>query len=465
MPPHRRLSWHSVVRLLLMSDLLWTAAALSVAYGLRFHWSSIAGLEPRVPGFPSWMMVPFGVAFLLAFAWAGAYQRENTVSGLDEYGRIFVASGVTVLLAVVIAYLTALPEVSRGFALLSLALVTFGVSVGRFTLRRRIYHDARRGRCLDTAVVVGVNRQAIDVARRLNRNPSASTRVVGFLSDYRAQGSDVVDGLRVLGEPLDLGAVASKVGANRAVVVESGLAWESLRAIVQIMHRRQDLAISLVPGLSDLQSTPMHARKLGSVMMLNPRGARISGAEAVMKRLLDLCLILPALVVAGPLMLVFTVAALVSGNGSGIVSETCEGPGGELLLRHYGQPAWARSAHLSRLPELLLVLTGRISFVGPRPLQLGRVAAVNSSITLLEAAKPGFIGPWWLVGANRPADVQEELAYDVYYLRNYSIWLDVEVLLAALQRLCLPTLSKDLSWPTVEGVAPHVRQPPPVSNR
>jgi len=96
---------------------------------------------------------------------------------------------MAVLLVIAVAYLTSFPAVSRGFVLLSLGLVTFGVCLGRFGARRVIYRAASRGRYLETAVVVGVNHQAIDVARQLNQNPSTSTRVIGFLSDYRPKGS------------------------------------------------------------------------------------------------------------------------------------------------------------------------------------------------------------------------------------------------------------------------------------
>jgi lipopolysaccharide/colanic/teichoic acid biosynthesis glycosyltransferase len=420
--------------------------ALALAYWLRFNWSSIAGLEPRVPDFPVWGMLPFAASFLLAFTLAGVYRRENVVSGLGEYGRIFGASGMTVLMAIVIAYLTRFPVVSRGFVLLSLGLVTLWVCLGRFGVRRMIYRAARRGQYLETTVVVGVNRQAIDAARQLNRSLSASTRVVGFLSDYRTKGSVVADGLRVLGEPLELETVAHNVGANRAVVVESGLAWESLRAIVQVMHGRGDLAISLVPGLSDLHSTSMDARHIGPVLTLNPRPTRIIGAEAVIKRALDIVVVVPALLLGLPLMALMAGAAFVAGQGAGLSTERVEASRRELVLRHFDYPRWAAGAHLSRIPDLWHVLSGRMSLLGPRPITIERTGGYQEALTMLEAAKPGFIGPWWLAGLGRPPDLEQEMAYDLYYLRNYSFWLDLEILLKAVRGLVIHHAAPALRW-------------------
>lgn len=428
MPPHRRLRWRWVLWLLLASDLLFTTVAVMTAYWLRFHWSSVAGLEPRAPNFPFWMMLPFGATFLAAFGLAGLYRCENVISGLDEYGRVFAASAMTVLLVIVIGYLATFPSMSRGFVLLSLGLVTFWVCLGRFASRRLIYRAASRGRFLETVVIVGVNDQAIDVARQLNRNPSTSTRVIGFLSDYRPRGSAVADGLVVLGEPLELDRVARDVSANRAVVIESGLAWESLRAIVQVMHRRSDLAISLVPGMSNLHSTPMDARRIGAVLTLEPRSARITGAEAVMKRALDFAVVVPSLLLGLPLMVLMVAYASIQGQGTGLTSEEVMCPAGKLVLHHFRYPKWADRLHVSRLPELFLVLSGKMSLLGPRPVAVGKLAEYARVMALLESAKPGLIGPWWLVGMGRPEAVDAEVVYDLYYLQNYSLWLDLQLL-------------------------------------
>jgi lipopolysaccharide/colanic/teichoic acid biosynthesis glycosyltransferase len=53
--------------------------------------------------------------------------------------------------------------------------------------------------------------------------------------------------------------------------------------------------------------------------------------------------------------------------------------------------------------------------------------------------KPGFLGPWWLASLTRPADIQEELAYDLFYIRNYSIWSDLQILIHVVRYLLSPS--------------------------
>jgi lipopolysaccharide/colanic/teichoic acid biosynthesis glycosyltransferase len=336
---------------------------------------------------------------------------------------------VITLSVIAIAYLSADITISRGFLLSAAIAIVVLVGFWRFIARRLIYAAARRGRALDAAVIVGSNRQAAAVAEELLTSPPASCDVVGFLSDYLPRGSEVIPGLRVLGEPLELQAVATSTGATRALVIESGLSWESLHVLVRQMHGRGRLVVSLVPGIFDLHSTALEAHQLGSVLTLDARPSRIVGVDAAMKRGLDIALSLLGLLVSLPIMAALTVPRLLRGESLELEKEEVLGGHGPFVISSFEHPTWAAPAHLARLPNLWLVLAGRMSFVGPRPMSVTQALGYEDLISVLEGVKPGFIGPWWLVGRGRPLDLEQELAFDLHYLRNYSIWLDVHVLL------------------------------------
>jgi lipopolysaccharide/colanic/teichoic acid biosynthesis glycosyltransferase len=195
------------------------------------------------------------------------------------------------------------------------------------------------------------------------------------------------------------------------------------------MHGRDRLTISLVPGIFDLHSTAMEAHQLGSVLTLDAQPSRIVGVDAALKRGLDIVLGVLAIVVSLPIMAVLSAPRLMRGQALGLETEEVIGARGPIVLSSFRYPAWAARAHLARLPNLWLVLAGRMSFVGPRPMSLAQAAGHEDLVSVLEGVKPGFIGPWWLVGHQRPEQLEEELAYDLHYLRNYSIWLDVHVLI------------------------------------
>jgi lipopolysaccharide/colanic/teichoic acid biosynthesis glycosyltransferase len=422
------LSWRRVAVVLLLGDLVAVASGLRVAYEFRFN-TTFGILEPRSPTLPMSLLLAFA-GLWLAGLWAnGLYRRPNLVSGIGEYRRILTAGMVTTLAIIAVDYLTAVIPLSRGFLMSAALINVFLIGLWRFSLRRVIYQAARGGRHLDTALIVGSNRQAAAVAEELLTSPPASCDVVGFLSDYLPRGSEVIPGLHVLGEPLELQAVATSTGATRALVIESGLSWESLHGLVRQMHGRGRLVVSLVPGIFDLHSTALEAHQLGSVLTLDAQPSRIVGVDAALKRGLDIALSLLALFVSLPIMATLTVARLLRGESLELEKEEVLGAYGPFVLSSFVRPTWAAPAHLARLPNLWLVLAGRMSFVGPRPMPVTQAHGHEDLISVLEGVKPGFIGPWWLVGRGRPLDLEQELAFDLHYLRHYSIWLDVHVLL------------------------------------
>lgn len=444
MPPAKKLSWRRVQVGVLAGDVVMVGLGLFASYVLRYHGIYRLPLGHPLPGFHYGILVLIGVGWLAALLAFGLYRRANLVSGIDEYRRVANAGLVTVLTIVIVVYLTISADVSRGFIALALVLVTGLVWAGRFSARRLIYRAATRGRFLDRVLVVGANRQAIAVADQLRSSPAASCDVVGFVSDYVPVGTTVAGDLKVLGEPMELETVAARAGANKAVVVEIGLSWESLRYLVTLMHLRGGMQIALVPGLFDLHATAMTAHNLGPIMTLVPEPSRIVGFEAAVKRALDLGLVAVAMVVALPLMLLLVLAALLSGHGSGLTTRDFVAEGRRLRLVHFARPAWAKRTHLSRLPDLFQVILGRMSILGPRPIESGSAESYAGVTRFLETVKPGFIGPWWLVGKGRPEEMEAELAFDLYYLRNYSVWLDAQILLKV--ALALLGRSPELSF-------------------
>ncbi|HEV3232663.1 MAG TPA: sugar transferase [Candidatus Dormibacteraeota bacterium] len=412
--------------MLLGADLAGVTLGLALAYVARY-----GSLAPGRDGMPLVYLAPLWALWLVALAVLGLHQRRNTVSGIGEYRRILTAGAVVLLAVIVVSYAGTQSLVSRGFLALAFVAVSLLVGLGRFATRRWIYAQARRGRCLDRAVVIGTNRQAVAVARQLEESAPASCQVVGFLTDYGAIGHRVQNGLTVLGEPMQLETLGPELGLTKAIVVQSGISWESLQWLVAWMQRSTGVEFCLVPGLHDLHSTPMSTYQLGGLLTLVPHSARVVGVDAVLKRGLELVVTLPACVVALPAIAVLAVCSRLAGRGWGIAAEEFVDGRGTYRLWRFSDSEFARRYHLARLPSLPLVLSGRVGLLGPRPIPRAQPQHYAKARLFLDSARPGFIGPWWLVGIQRPADLDAELAFDLYYLRHYSIWLDVHILVQA----------------------------------
>ena len=90
---------------------------------------------------------------------------------------------------------------------------------------------------------------------------------------------------------------------------------------------------------------------------------------------------------------------------------------------------------LDKLPQLFDVLAGRMSLVGPRTVSASQDAAYRRWLPRLLTVKPGWLGPWAVTG---PQAVEEELRLALYYVRNWTIWLDLEILFRVAKQLVLP---------------------------
>jgi lipopolysaccharide/colanic/teichoic acid biosynthesis glycosyltransferase len=111
---------------------------------------------------------------------------------------------------------------------------------------------------------------------------------------------------------------------------------------------------------------------------------------------------------------------------------------------HYADPArrtvdypfarWLYRLGLDKLPQFINILRGEMSLVGPRPIPAARAAVYQEWLPTLLAVKPGFTGPW-VVGAREVQSLEDEIRLDLYYIRSWTIWLDIQILLQTALRL------------------------------
>lgn len=425
----RILTWSCVRLLLTLFDTVALLLALEVAYIARysFGWSlsgDSSGLSPLVPALCL-------AITLITYRASNLYSMELVGSGLNEYRAIVMDTTFAFAAIVIIDYIDGGLRISRAFLLLFWLAALVLVGTGRFAARRVVRRwSALRGG-LRRVLVVGANEQGVQIAEELATNPAACSVVLGFLSEYRPVGQSTHGQLKVLGEPMELYEVAKRERATHAVVVESALSWESLRFVIRSMHASRTPQVLLAPGLFDVGATPLQSTQLGRVLLLAPRATRIYGFEAFFKRALDLGVAIPALVLTFPLQIGICVYLGLVGIARPIDAIRSSGSRGQVITiwRFAGGPR-LRASHLTRLPSLWQVVGGKMSLIGPRPAILAETGPYGRWRDVLTPLKPGFIGPWWLSGRGRPAELQAEIGADLNYARSYSIWLDIRILLA-----------------------------------
>jgi lipopolysaccharide/colanic/teichoic acid biosynthesis glycosyltransferase len=241
------------------------------------------------------------------------------------------------------------------------------------------------------------------------------------------------------------------------------VAWETYQEIMEQAGRANGYEVQLSPGFYEILTASVEVTHRAFVPLLRVRPARITGLDLVLKTGLDYGLGAVLTVVALPVMLPIALSIWLVERRPVLERHQMLGLGGSVFYTHKfhtglegsvrrrlgGDRAAADCAEarssilrflyysgLDKLPQLFDVLAGRMSLVGPRTVSTSEDAAYRRWLPRLLTVKPGWLGPWAVAGTQT---LEQELRLTLYYVRNWTIWLDLEVLFRAAKELVRPS--------------------------
>jgi len=455
---------HEIFRtLLLLGDLLLVSAAWIGAYALRFH----AGI-PAPLGVPP--LEPYlSVLLFLLPAWAyvfrsrGLYAPRRVDSPLAEVVAVATAGTTVVVLLVVAGFFVRSYFYSRGVVLSFWGLSVAGVAGFRLAAREVLFALHRRGRHLSSALVVGGGRLAEQVIDRIHERPQLGLRVVGVLTD--AKGGPRVRGVPVLGRYDQVKPVLHLCGARQVVVA---LPREDADRLEALLDQLEDelVDIRLVPDVLHVATLSSSVEDFDGLPVINLRESPLVGWAAIQKRVFDVAVSSLLLAAAAPAMGAIAAAIRLTAGGPVLYRQERMGLDGHVFRmlkfrtmvrdaeRDTG-PVWARRddpretrvgsflrrTSLDELPQLWNVLRGDMSLVGPRPERPVFIEQFRREVPgymLRHKVKAGLTG-WAQVHRWRgDTSLHERIEHDLYYIRNWSLGLDIRILLMTLWRVRLP---------------------------
>jgi lipopolysaccharide/colanic/teichoic acid biosynthesis glycosyltransferase len=406
---------------LLATDTLAILLAAAAAYLLTFPATPLSPLYAQALALG---LLPW----LLSFSALRLYDLETVLEDSQEYATVATGCSYGILLLIVLVALARGGELSLRWLFTFWITSILAVGLGRFLLRRVVRAMRRRGHLMARALIVGADEQGRAIARQLSSEADSGLRVLGFVDDFLPRGTPVSDGLAVLGHPNVLPALVSEHHVAEIVVVSGAMAWESFQQILEQMStsERGGPRIRLSPGYYDLLATTPRVAHRNFVPLFVVDSARLTGFDAGLKSLLDFGLGSVLLLLSLPLDLIIGLSRL--GSGRVFVMDEYQGIGGRPFRawRFACQPGdWLAVTGLDRLPLLWSVLAGRMSLVGPQPITPAARARYRRWMPSLASVKPGVTGPWSVVPV---AALEEEMRAALYYIRNWTIWLDLQIL-------------------------------------
>jgi exopolysaccharide biosynthesis polyprenyl glycosylphosphotransferase len=427
---------------------------LSLVVALVLSYLALFGLEP-LPRSYYVVLVAAPLLWVAVFHSFALYAPHH-LSASEEFRRTIGAASVGIIIVVVGSYWWA-TELPRQWVGLTWLFALVLELVVRRMWRWYGYRLKADGRLALRTLIVGTNEEAARLGDAL-RGKGLGFTPVGFV----ASSKHVVapDGLSALGRIGELGELIHRHAVDCVFVASTAVAPEDMLQVVQTT-RQAGVEARVSANLPQLLTSRLTVQPVGHVMALSLKPVRLSGTQTVIKRAFDLSVASVGLFCIAPLWLLIAVLIRATSKGHVLFRQERVTKGGrvftvykfrtmvvnaaEVLERRNIDPSAPffkleddprltpvgrvlRKLSLDELPQLLNVLRGDMSLVGPRPLPADQVAA---NLELLESRHevPAGVTGWWQINGRSAVDFEEAVRLDLFYIENWSLSLDLYILL------------------------------------
>jgi exopolysaccharide biosynthesis polyprenyl glycosylphosphotransferase len=453
----------SYARRLAITDGVAIVGSVAIAQLVRF------GADPATLRSEVLVYSYTAVSAVLILAWFGALihsrSREPRVlgTGVEEYHRVARATAALFGTIAVVSYLLKL-EVARGYLAVALPVGLLSLLVTRWLWRKWLVKQRSKGRFVSTVVVVGSHSAAAAMAKEFERMPGAGYQVAGVCVPGwgTAKGDSVnVDGhpVPVLGDETVVIEAVDATGANVVAVSNTEyLGTGGMRALAWQLEA-VDVDLVVAPGVIDVAGPRLQIHPVAGLPLLHVDRPQYRGAVKSRKLALDLIGAILGLLLLWPLFLVVAILIKLDSRGPvfyraeriGLNGEPFtmlkfrtmvvdaeqgrialfarnEGAGPLFKMRHDPRVTkvgrWLRRLSIDEAPQLINVLLGQMSLVGPRPPLPSEVATYSGEVHRRLLVKPGITGLWQVSGRS-DLSWEESLRFDLFYVENWSLIQDL----------------------------------------
>ncbi len=445
-----------MVALLSVSDMLALAMAGTAGVYLRLIFDG--QYEPSLYR----QLWPILGVFLLAYAAAGLYPAVG-LSPVDELRRICLSTTFTYLVLGAGLFLTGSSEIySRGVFLLTWMFSLATVLLGRLLVKQIFARYPWWGY---QVIILGAGRTGDLVVRTLKNQPSFGFKPVAVLDDSPDRVTSLY-GVPVVGPLSFAPRLAHKHDIHYAIVAMPGMPRQKLLTVLE-RYGRTFPHMLMIPDLFGVASLWVSSKDLGGILGLEIRQQLLLPGPRLIKACLDIGLTAVIGLLLLPLLLLIALLVRLDSAGPVFYGQPRLGqnslpfvawkfrsmvPNADQVLERYleANPAlrsqweqdhklrydpritrvghFLRRTSLDELPQLWNVLRGEMSLVGPRPIVTEEIIRYADKYSLYAKVLPGMTGLWQVSGRNN-VSYEERVNLDAYYVRNWSVWLDIYILL------------------------------------
>jgi exopolysaccharide biosynthesis polyprenyl glycosylphosphotransferase len=457
-----------------VTDVLLINLAFAVAYWLRYGLQWFATVdEADFVSYAAFIPASLTLTLLLLFIYKlnGVYNQQRGASWFDEVFSIMTGTAMGIILMVfVIVFLFQPILYSRLIFFYAGVLITILLGISRLGKRMVRNSLRRRGLGVDRLLIVGAGEVGRTVMRNVVAHPSLGYQVVGFVDDDPEKGRTNIGRFSALGNTSNIPHLVKELTIDEVIVT---LPWMYHRKIVSIIAQceREQVRVRIVPDIFQMTLTTLDVEGLGGIPMIGVRELSIGGSQLFVKRTMDVIISLVGLIVLLPFFIIIAIAIHLDSPGPAFFSQIRVGKGERLFacfkFRSMRQGAegeqeklkdrneadgvffkiredpritrvgrFLRRTSIDELPQLINVLMGHMSLVGPRPAPPSEVQRYQPWHKRRLDVAPGITGLWQVSGRSQ-LTFDEMVLLDLYYVENWSPFLDLQILVRTIPKVIL----------------------------
>ncbi len=452
-----RRAWQAgYVRRTVLADAVCAALAGFVGYQVRFGAPGAAAGEASLA-----VMAFLPLIWVFAMLVARAYEQRFLWIGAEEFRRVFGAA-VMMLAAVGTVSWAFKLEVARGFVVVALPLVTVLTLLQRYVHRQWLHRQRFRGKHQQTTLLVGHRSAVAALDELIDREAYHGYRVIGCCLPAGPRGRDAFNGLPVLGELEEVADVVRRYEVDTVAVLPCPeLDGPALRRLGWELEDT-DAELLLAPAVTEVAGPRVRIRPVAGLPLLHMERPELTGVRRLTKEAFDRASAALGILFLAPVLLGLALAVKVTSHGPVLFRQerigrdgrtfsmlkfrsmvvgadrmvdglADESDGNGVLFKKKNDPRVTRVGKVLRrysldeLPQLINVVRGDMSLVGPRPPLESEVERYGYDMHRRFLVKPGLTGLWQISGRS-DLSWDDSVRIDVRYVENWSLTLDFMIL-------------------------------------
>lgn len=439
----------------IISDILAIILSFNLVFWVRFH-SKLFAVPKGIPEYGKYLIViPFLLlVHIIHFSYQGYYKIRLRRNRLDDLFLVVLNSVVSAFIILLIfSYLSRYKhigfEISRIFLLIYTPIIIifiFGLRLLIFKTFRKFYIK-RNG--VSKVLIAGTGELAVSTAENLRKYSHFGIEVAGFLDAKKSKKPDI------LGDFNDLEKAVKKWGITDLVIALTSKEYKTIMKLIETANNLL-IEVRLVPDFLQMFSLKAGMEHIEGIPIINLGDIPLRGWQLVFKRIFDFFFSLFALILISPLLAIVAILIKLTSKGPVFYSQTRVGldgdifkmlkfrtmitdaeketgaiwsPSGDKRVTKIGRVL--RKLSIDEIPQLINVLKGEMSLVGPRPERPELVEKFKNNIPqymMRHAVKTGMTGWAQVHGLRGNTPLDKRIEFDIYYIRNWNFRLDLEIL-------------------------------------